>query len=76
MEELGGIVQCVAQKESISFFVDVFKNKIDESLEILANAALNAELSEKEIEFGKQALMFQLEAVPPEMLSKDVRNRT
>ncbi|CAM9703821.1 unnamed protein product, partial [Ectocarpus fasciculatus] len=71
IEKLGGIVQCVAQRESITFFMDVFKNKVDESLDILSESVLNASLSEEEIDSGKADLQFQRETLPPEFLSKD-----
>lgn len=65
-------MQCVAQRESITFFMDVFKNKVDESLDILSESVLNASLSEEEIDNGKADLQFQRETLPPEFLSKDV----
>lgn len=72
VEQLGGIVQCVAQRESISYFMDVFKTKMDESLDILADAVLNASLSENEVEAAKGDLMFMREMLQPEFISKDV----
>jgi processing peptidase subunit alpha len=71
IEQLGGIVQCVSQRESIAFFVDVFKNKVDESLSILADSVLNALLTEEELEAGKDSLQYMRDAMPPEILSKD-----
>ena len=65
-------MQCVAQRESITFFMDVFKNKMEESLRIMADSILNASLSEHEVEAGKGDMMFMREMLQPDFISKDV----
>ena len=76
MEQLGGVVQCVAQRECVSYFLDTFKNNISESLDILAGAAIDSTFPDEEIENGRDMLLYSQEMVPPEMLSRDVRDVT
>lgn len=65
-------MQCVAQRESITFFMDVFKNKMNESLDILADSVLNASLTTEEVERCKEDMRFMRDMTPPDFISKDV----
>ena len=65
-------MQCVAQRESITFFVDVFKSKMNESLKLLADSVLGAEISTEEVDAAKGDMAFMREMVQPEFISKDV----
>jgi hypothetical protein len=67
------MVQCVAQRESIVYFVDVFRNHLEQAVDLLMDTVLNANITETELEEGKENMMFQRDNLPPEMISRDVR---
>lgn len=67
------MVQCVSQRESIVYFVDVFRNHLEEAVDLLMDTVLNANITETELEEGKENMMFQRDNLPPELISRDVR---
>ncbi len=67
-------MQCIAQRESIAYFIDVLRINLEEALDILADAVLRPNLEEEEVEHAKATMAFQRENMPAELVSRDVRN--
>jgi predicted Zn-dependent peptidase len=66
------MIQCIAQRESVVYFIDVFREHLEEALDILADAVLNPALTEEEFEMAKTNMSFQRENLPPDLISRDV----
>jgi predicted Zn-dependent peptidase len=73
VEKLGGMVQCIAQRESIAYFVDVLRVNLEEAMDILADAVLSPAVLAEEVEDAKAAMMFMRDNMPAEVVSRDVR---
>ena len=66
------MIQCIAQRESIVYFIDVFREHLEDALDILADTVLNPALTEDELEMAKTNMAFQRENLPPDLISRDV----
>ena len=75
MENLGGMVQCISNRETILYCVDVLRENLEPAMDILADTVLRPCLNEKEIEEAKQIIQLQQSEIPPEFLSRDAVQR-
>lgn len=78
VEKLGGMIQCISNRDSILWCVDVFKNNIEPAMDILADTVLNPLLLPEEIDESKQIVELQLMQMAqksPEILSRDCVQR-
>lgn len=71
IEKLGGMVQCVANRESILFCVDVLRPNIEPALELLADTVFNPLFSEETLAHGRDIMGFMSEEARAEILSRD-----
>ena len=75
IENIGGLVQCISNRETILYCVDVMRENIEPAMDILADTILNPRILEEEIEETKQIIQFQHAEIPPEFLSRDTVQR-
>lgn len=75
VEELGGMVQCIANKENMMYCVDVLKENFSEAIEIVADSIVNAQLSDDEIEGGKLMMQIMQTELPSDFISRDAVQR-
>ena len=71
IEELGGMAQCVANRESILYCVDVLRSNIEPALELLRDTVLSPLYSEEGLEYGRATMGFISDELKAEMLSRD-----
>lgn len=69
--DLGGIVQCMATREHIIYFMDVMREKSEEALQLFAAAILKPKYTEEEILMGREMMSFLQYELPSEMLIRD-----
>ena len=78
VEKLGGMIQCISNRDSILWCVDVLKDNIEPAMDILADTVLNPLLLPEEIDESKQIVelqMMQMAQKSPEILSRDCVQR-
>ena len=51
MENLGGMMQCISNRDSILYCVDVLRENVEPAVEILADTILNPLLLPEEVSF-------------------------
>lgn len=71
MENLGGMVQCVANRESILFCIDVLRANIEPAMELLGDTVLCPHFSAEALEAGRESIGFMSEYARAEVLSRD-----
>lgn len=71
IEKLGGMVQCVANRESILYCVDVLRANVEPAMELLADTVLNPLFSDEAIESGRATMGYMYDEARAEMLSRD-----
>eukprot|EP00607_Mallomonas_marina_P000776 CAMPEP_0182431346 /NCGR_PEP_ID=MMETSP1167-20130531/48485_1 /TAXON_ID=2988 /ORGANISM="Mallomonas Sp, Strain CCMP3275" /LENGTH=425 /DNA_ID=CAMNT_0024617591 /DNA_START=239 /DNA_END=1517 /DNA_ORIENTATION=- len=75
IEQLGGMVQCIASRESIMYCIDIFRENAEQALDILSDSVLCARLTSEEIEETKGILAIQPDFLPCELISRDAVQR-
>lgn len=65
------MVQCMSNRDSIIYFVDILRQHAEKALDILADTIFNPVLAEEEIEEIKSIIQFQNEDLPAETLSRE-----
>ena len=75
VEKLGGMVQCLSNRDSILWCIDVFRDNVEPALEILSDTILNPLLLPEEIEESKHIIELQMMQMSPDILSKDCVQR-
>lgn len=75
MENLGGLVQCISNRDSLLYCVDVLKENVEPAMDILADAVLRPKLSSEEVDEGKRIVEFLTAQLAPEVLSRDAVQR-
>lgn len=71
IEELGGMAQCVANRESILYCVDVLRSNVEPALELLRDTVLSPLYSEEVLEDGRATMGFISDELKAEVLSRD-----
>ena len=71
MEQLGGMVQCIASREGVFYCVDVLRENLEPAMDILAETVLDPLLPQQEIDDCKQIVLLQQSELPAEILSRD-----
>ena len=71
IEELGGMAQCVANRESILYCVDVLRSNVEPALELLRDTILAPYYSEEILEDGRATMGFISDEMKAEVLSRD-----
>ena len=75
VEKLGGMVQCISNRDSILWCIDVLRDNVEPAMDILADTILNPLLLPEEIEESKQVIELQMMQMSPEILSRDCVQR-
>ena len=75
VEELGGMMQCVSNRDSVLWCIDVLRDNIEPAMDILSDTILNPLLLPEEIEESKQVIELQMMQMSPEILSRDCVQR-
>jgi len=75
IELMGGMVQCISNRESIIYVMDVMHHQAEQALDILADTALNPLLPEEELEESRTIVQLQQQELPSEVFSRDLLQR-
>ncbi len=75
MEQLGGMVQCIATRENILYCIDVLKDNSEKALDILAETVLKPVFPESELEESRMIADLQQTELPSEIFSRDLVQR-
>eukprot|EP01035_Chromulina_nebulosa_P027779 gene27779-36579_t len=71
VENLGGMVQCMASKDSIVYFIDILRQHAEEALDILSDTICNPIISEGELEEVKSIIQYQNVMSSADALSRE-----
>lgn len=71
IEELGGMAQCVANRESILYCIDVLRSNVEPALELLRDTVLTPYFSDEVLEYGSATMGFVSDEMKAEVLSRD-----
>ncbi|RYH32255.1 insulinase family protein [archaeon] len=72
IEHMGGMVQCIANRENILYAVDCFRHNLPKALDILAETVLSPTFPEEELEESRVIVGLQRDDLPSEILSRDL----
>ncbi|KAJ1415744.1 Metalloenzyme, LuxS/M16 peptidase-like protein, partial [Ochromonadaceae sp. CCMP2298] len=75
VEERGGMVQCIANRENIVYVMDVMRHEAEQGLDILADSTLSPLLPEDELAESRTIVELQQEELPSEVFSRDLVQR-
>lgn len=71
IEKLGGMLQCVGNRESLLYVVDVLRENVDNAIDILADTILNPTYSFEDQEKYQQVMHLQQQDLPTPILSRE-----
>jgi processing peptidase subunit alpha len=75
LEKLGGMVQCVSNRESIIYVMDVMRHEVGRAFEILADTVLNPTFPDEELAEARHIVELQQTELPSEVFSRDLLQR-
>jgi len=75
VEQLGGMVQCIASRENIVYVMDVMRHQVKEAVDILADTTLQPIFPEEELLESRMVAEFQQQELPSEVFSRDLVQR-
>ena len=75
VEQLGGMVQCIASRENIIYVIDVMRHEAQHGFDILADTILNPTFPEEELEESRAIVTYQQTELPSEIFSRDLLQR-
>lgn len=72
MELLGGMVQCISNRENILYCVDVLRDNTEKAMALLADTVLNPAFPEEEIQECRNTAAFQFDELDANVISRDL----
>lgn len=71
IEQLGGMVQCIATRENVMYCVDVLRENLEPALDILADTICRPQFTPEEVEDAKNIARLMVDEMPSDILSRD-----
>jgi processing peptidase subunit alpha len=72
VENIGGMVQCIASREHIIFCIDTLRVNAEDAIELIADSVLTPRVTNDDIEEAKTIVSLQSESLPADVSSLDL----